>query len=82
MKPLEFHSFFEEDVPWLPSAAVGLAFSDAFRDIARPQWWDYRERALAQGVLGALEVSGKPRRKGDPIGNHFFKLPFDATTLA
>jgi hypothetical protein len=41
MKPVEFHSFFEEDVPWLPSAPVGLAFSDAFRDIARPQWWDH-----------------------------------------
>jgi hypothetical protein len=30
----------------------------------------------------ALDVSGKPRRNGDPVGNHFFKLPFDATTLA
>ena len=42
----------------------------------------YWPRRIILGNSPTHDVSGKLRRKAAPVGNHFFKLPFDATVLA
>src|ERR1035441_5395895 len=65
------------------SGQYGQRFPDAFREILPTAPVGLlRTCPWRREFSRALDVSGKPRRNGDPVGNHFFKLPFDATTLA
>jgi hypothetical protein len=81
-------------IRWLTLALhLAVAGLKSRRSSKRPRLTRLRESANCNGgtienvsrrrvFSRALDVSGKPRRNGDPVGNHFFKLPFGATTLA